>query len=86
MLAIADNKYRMESSEQTTMQTPYDTNEVFSLFQLGSKPFPKIRKKQLRKEREITLDEREKLVALRSQQVAAGIEIEACGPHWTTLV
>ena len=68
------------------MTTPYDTNEVFSLFQLGSKPFPKIRKKQLRKEREITLDEREKLVALRSAQIERGEEIETCGPHWTTLV
>lgn len=67
------------------MLTLYDTDEVFSMFQLGSKPFPKIRKGTQSK-RIITIEEREKLVEFRCQQVAAGIEIEAMGPSWQQIV
>lgn len=60
------------------------TQSQLSMFSLGSKPFPR-RAAGQSTQRVITLAEREKLVAIRSAQVAAGIEIEV-GESWQILV
>ena len=60
------------------------TQSELSMFQLGSKPFPR-RGSRRETQREITLAEREKLVALRCQQVANGEEIQV-GESWQILV
>jgi hypothetical protein len=60
------------------------TQSQLAMFQLGSKPFPR-RSAPLSTQRVITQAEREKLVAFRSSQVAAGIEIEV-GESWQILV
>ncbi len=61
------------------------TQTELRAFQLGSKPFPRRAAAPLT-QRVITLAERQKLVALRSAQVAAGIEIETLGESWQILV
>lgn len=63
---------------------PITQNELRA-FQLGSKPFPRRAAAPLT-QRVITLAEREKLVAIRSAQVAAGVEIETLGESWEILV
>lgn len=61
------------------------TQSQLAAFQLGSKPFPR-RSAPLSTQRVITQAEREKLVAIRSAQVAAGVEIETLGESWQILV
>lgn len=61
------------------------TQSQLEMFQLGSKPFPRRASSQLT-QRVITIAEREKLVAFRSSQVAAGVEIETMGESWQILV